>query len=130
MSSWFKRYLALLLFLIIFLGLGFSFGLNQSFTAGLDKTIYFQFIWFIAGPGRLPLTSTERGEAGYKSDLPPLFHLWVGSTGGRIDLSFPPFVKSTESITAKFFTSMDFCLSFCCQDDADAGEILPLSLFR
>ncbi|MEW5959916.1 MAG: hypothetical protein AB1801_19515, partial [Chloroflexota bacterium] len=47
--------------------------------------------------GRLPLTTVERAEGGYKSDWPPLFHLLAGTVGRGIDLNSPPFVKVAQN---------------------------------
>ncbi len=81
---------------LIFLALGFVYSITAPYAAGPDEVAHFQFIRFVARHHRPPLTEAERTEAGYKSDLPPLFHLLVGLAGGSIDLTRPPFIKVTH----------------------------------
>jgi hypothetical protein len=91
-----KLRLAQIGIIILFLVLEFSLGLTAPLMQGSDQVAHFYFTRFIAQHGRLPITGEERSEAGYKSDLPPLFHMVVGLTGSGIDLDHPPFAKITR----------------------------------
>jgi hypothetical protein len=78
----------------IFLGLGIAVSLHSS--QGPDEVAHYSFNRFVAKYGRLPLTTVERLEAGYKADLPPLFYLIAGWAGRGIDLESPPHLKITR----------------------------------
>jgi hypothetical protein len=82
--------------IVSFLGFGLFITLTAPFNEGSDQIAHFEFIRFIASNDRLPLNPAERAQAGYKSDLPPLFHLLVGWSGRGLDLDSPPFIKSTD----------------------------------
>lgn len=83
-----------LMLLMLFIGFGIVVTLALPFSTGSDEVAHFEFGRFIAKHGRLPVTFEERTEAGYKSDLPPLYHLQFGLLGSWIDLSSPPYIKS------------------------------------
>ena len=83
--------------LAVFTIVGTYITLTYSFTEGPDEAAHFLFTRFIAHHGRPPTTSAERAEAGYKSDLPPLFHLVAGWAGRGIDLESPPYVKIAQN---------------------------------
>ncbi len=96
MSLSFKLRLAQVTLLVIFLILGLKVSLTLPFSSGPDEVAHFQFVRFVAKYGRLPLTTVERSEGGYKSDWPPLFHLLTGAVSRGIDLNSPPFVKVAQ----------------------------------
>lgn len=83
--------------IMLFLGLGVTVSLTTS--EGPDEVAHFYFIRFVAAHGRLPLDRTELVEAGYKADLPPLFHLLAGLAGQGLDLESPPRLKTTRDNT-------------------------------
>ncbi|MBN1219056.1 MAG: hypothetical protein JXM69_09010 [Anaerolineae bacterium] len=97
MSSLFKLRVSQVGLLIIFVGLGLSASLTAPFSTGPDEVAHFQFVRFVARYNRLPISWEERAEAGYKSDLPPLFHLMAGTIGSGIDLDSPPYVKIAQN---------------------------------
>ena len=66
---------------------------------GADEWAHYWYAQFIAQHGRLPANPAEREAAGYKSDWPPLYHLfaagvtaWVGTDGS------PTFKYRSENI--------------------------------
>ena len=79
---------------VIFLVLAIHISLTPS--EGPDEVAHFSFIRFVAAHGRLPLDETERLEAGYKADLPPLYYLIAGLAGRGLDLESPPHLKLTR----------------------------------
>jgi len=95
-SPHFKYAVYLGVILTIFLVLGLNVSLKRPLTAGRDEVGHFQFIRFIAKHHHLPTTWDERDEADYKSDWPPLFHLFAGFAGSNIDLDSPPFIKIAQ----------------------------------
>lgn len=91
------RPVGLILIIVVFLALGAIYSVTAPYAAGPDEVAHFQFIRFVAQHHRLPASPIERNEAGYKSDLPPLFHLMMGLAGSGIDLTAPPFIKVTQN---------------------------------
>jgi hypothetical protein len=87
--------LAQLSLVMIFLALVLAVSWYAS--EGPDEVAHFYFNRFVARYGRLPLNKEERLEAGYKADLPPLFHLLVGLTGQGADLDAPPYLKTSRN---------------------------------
>ena len=85
--------LSWLTILILFIGFGIIATLTTPFSSGSDEVAHFRFGRFIAEHQRLPITMKERVEAGYKSDLPPLYHLQFGLLGSWLDLESPPYIK-------------------------------------
>lgn len=86
-------WLSRLAFVTFFIGCGIIATLTLPFSSGTDEVAHFKFGHFIAQHGRLPTTNAERTTAGYKSDLPPLYHLQFGILGSWIDLASPPYIK-------------------------------------
>ena len=62
------------LLVIIYLLLSTGYNMIHTLGRGNDEFAHFQYVEYIAGNHRLPTTFDERGEAGYKSLLPPLYH--------------------------------------------------------
>jgi hypothetical protein len=91
-----KLRLSQLVLLAVFCSMALAVSLTAPFNAGPDEVAHFQATRFMAKTGRLPVSLTERAEAGYKSDLPPLFYLAVGYLGRGLDLDSPPFVKIAQ----------------------------------
>lgn len=91
-----KLRLSQLALLTLFGAMALTVSLTAPFNAGPDEVAHFMAARFIAETGRLPASPTERAEAGYKSDLPPLFYLAVGYLGRGLDLDSPPFIKIAQ----------------------------------
>lgn len=73
----------LLLILLIYLALAIIHSQIVPLTTGNDEWAHFQYARFISEHSRLPATNSQRDQAGYKSDAPPLYHLLVaGVTAG------------------------------------------------
>ena len=58
-----------------------------------DEIAHFQYSRFIAAHGRLPVNYEERGQAGFLSDWPPLYHLLVALATGWSNSTDPPELK-------------------------------------
>jgi len=74
----------LITILLLYLALATTHSLIVPLTVGNDEWAHFRYIRFIAEHGRLPLNWTERDEAGYKADAPPLYHLIVAAVTSPI----------------------------------------------
>ncbi len=66
-------------------------------TQGEDELAHFRYLSFIAQTGRLPATPTEREQAWYRSDWPPLYHLLVGLAVSPLDTTQPHLKDVGES---------------------------------
>lgn len=60
---------------------------------GADEWAHYWYADFIARHGRLPLNPAERETAGYKSDWPPLYHLFAAAVTAWIDTAGAPTFK-------------------------------------
>ncbi len=68
-------YWPLAVIILIYLVVAAAHSVVVPLTTGNDEWAHFLYTRFIAEHGRLPATTAERKEAGYKSDAPPLYHL-------------------------------------------------------
>jgi hypothetical protein len=91
LSSKIVLHVAQISLLAVFVAVSVAVSLTSS--EGPDEVAHYYFNRFVAKYGRLPVNTTERLEAGYKADLPPLFYLAVGLAGRGINLDAPPFLK-------------------------------------
>lgn len=66
-------------------------------TQGGDELAHYRYIKFIAETGRLPVDFTEREQAWYRSDWPPLYHLLVGWAVSPLDTTQPVLKDVGES---------------------------------
>ncbi|NJN98617.1 MAG: hypothetical protein HC875_33270 [Anaerolineales bacterium] len=74
--------------LVIYLIMATAHSVTVPLTMGNDEWAHFLYIRFIADHGRLPTTLAERSnrdEAGYKADDPPLYHLLVAAVTSGIE---------------------------------------------
>jgi hypothetical protein len=62
-------------------------------TSGPDELAHYEYVRFIAEQKRLPQSYPERGQASYKSDQPPLYHLLAAIPAAWVDPTGPPFLK-------------------------------------
>jgi hypothetical protein len=90
-------YGGLFVILIIFLFLSSLYSLIVPITQGEDELAHYRYISFIAQNGRLPLNETERKQAWYRADWPPLYHLLVGWAVSPLDTSHPQLKDVGES---------------------------------
>jgi len=60
---------------------------------GPDEIAHFDYMRFIVAQRHLPLTLKERSQAGYKSDLPPLYHLLAAIPSSFVNPDGPPYLK-------------------------------------
>ncbi|MCI0530065.1 MAG: glycosyltransferase family 39 protein, partial [Nitrospira sp.] len=85
------RRLSLILFL--YLVLASTYSLVTPIGRGADEWAHYWYAQFIAQHGRLPANSAEREAAGYKSDWPPLYHLFAAGLTAWIETDGPPTFK-------------------------------------
>lgn len=90
------QYLALALLLILYLIVAFTHTYLAPLTIGPDELAHYEYMNFIAEHGRLPLDKDERGQASYKSDQPPLYHLLAALPASLVDPSGPPYLKRVQ----------------------------------
>ena len=83
----------LALILILYLILAISFSLVTPIGRGADEWAHYWYAQFIAHHGRLPANPAERETAGYKSDWPPLYHLFAAAATAWIETDGPPTFK-------------------------------------
>jgi hypothetical protein len=79
---------ALLLILFIYVALATVHSVIVPLTRGDDEWAHFLYIRFISERGRLPVNLAERSnraEAGYKADDPPLYHLIVSAATSGLE---------------------------------------------
>jgi hypothetical protein len=84
---------ALSLLLLLYLGVALAHAVLAPLTTGPDELAHYEYIRFIADHGRLPADGQERGQASYKSDQPPLYHLVAALPTALVDPNGPPFLK-------------------------------------
>ncbi|MEW5959416.1 MAG: hypothetical protein AB1801_16965 [Chloroflexota bacterium] len=87
------QHFALPLLLLLYLVVALAHAALAPLTTGPDELAHYEYARFIAEHGRLPANPAERGQAGYKSDQPPLFHLIAALPAGWVDPTGPPFLK-------------------------------------
>ncbi len=85
--------LALSLLLLLYLVVALAHACLAPLTTGPDELAHYEYVRFIAEYGRLPLDNTEREQASYKSDQPPLYHLLAALPASLVDPTGPPFLK-------------------------------------
>jgi hypothetical protein len=85
--------LRLALILLLYLILATTYSLIVPIGGGADEWAHYWYAQFIAENGRLPLNPVEREAAGYKSDWPPLYHLFAAGLAAWIDTDGPPTFK-------------------------------------
>lgn len=85
--------LALVLLLLLYVGIALAHAVLAPLTTGPDELAHYEYARFIAGHGRLPLNVQERGQASYKSDQPPLYHLLAAVPMRLVDPDGPPYLK-------------------------------------
>lgn len=85
----------LLPLLIIYLILVMAYSYAIPFSKGPDEYINYQYIDFISRYHRLPVTISERQEAGVKADWQPLYHLIGGVVAGAVAPAETPPLKVT-----------------------------------
>ena len=84
----FRNHWALLLILFIYVALATAHSVIVPLTRGDDEWAHFLYIRFISERGRLPVNLAERSnraEAGYKADDPPLYHLIVSAATSGLE---------------------------------------------
>jgi len=62
-------------------------------TTGPDELAHYEYARFIADHGRLPQNYTERDQASYKSDQPPLYHLITALPAAWVDVNGSSLLK-------------------------------------
>ena len=85
--------LALASLLLLYLIIAWAYAYLAPLTSGPDELAHYEYVRFIAEHGRLPLNRQERGQASYKSDQPPLYHLITALPASLVDPSGPPYFK-------------------------------------
>jgi nitrate reductase NapE component len=83
----------LLLIIALYLILAISYSIVVPIGRGADEWAHYWYAQFIADHARLPANPAEREAAGYKSDWPPLYHLFAAAITGWIDTAGPPTLK-------------------------------------
>ncbi len=86
-------YLALVLLTLLYGGVAMAHAIFAPLTTGPDELAHYEYVNFVADNGHLPLDPTQRAEASYKSDQPPLFHLIAALPASWVDPTGPPFLK-------------------------------------
>ena len=81
------------LILQLYLILATSYSVVVPIGRGADEWAHFWYAQFIAENGRLPNSASEREAAGYKSDWPPLYHLFAALLTAPIKTDGPPTFK-------------------------------------
>jgi hypothetical protein len=84
---------ALAALLVIYVAIALAHAYLAPLTTGPDELAHYEYLNFIARYGRLPLDRTERAQASYKSDQPPLYHLLAALPASLVDTSGPPYLK-------------------------------------
>ncbi len=79
--------------LILYFILAVTYSVVVPIGRGADEWAHYWYAQFIAQSGRLPANPTERETAGYKSDWPPLYHLFAAAITGWIETAGPPTFK-------------------------------------
>jgi 4-amino-4-deoxy-L-arabinose transferase-like glycosyltransferase len=95
--------LSLLALLLLYMGVALGHAVLAPLTTGPDELAHYEYVSFIAGHGRLPLTPAERTEASYKSDQPPLYHLLVALPAGLAPVDGPPYLKRVTDTPRRQF---------------------------
>ena len=90
------QYLALVLLLVLYLAVALAHTYLAPLTMGPDELAHYEYAHFIARHGRLPFDKDERGEASYKSDQPPLYHLITALPASLVDPNGPPYLKRVQ----------------------------------
>lgn len=85
--------LVLGLLLVLYLASALAHAALAPLTTGPDELAHYEYVNFIANHGRLPLNAEERGQASYKSDQPPIYHLITALPAALVDPSGPPYLK-------------------------------------
>jgi hypothetical protein len=83
-----KAHWALFVVLVIYVSLATAHSLIVPLTRGDDEWAHFLYIRFISEHGRLPVNLAERSnraEAGYKADDPPLYHLLISAATSGLE---------------------------------------------
>lgn len=83
----------LALILILYLALATTYSIVVPIGRGADEWAHYWYAQFIAQHGRLPANPAEREAAGYKSDWPPLYHLFAAGLTFWIETGGPPTFK-------------------------------------
>ncbi|MCB0211412.1 MAG: hypothetical protein KDJ52_18885, partial [Anaerolineae bacterium] len=84
---------ALLLLVLLYSIVAYAHARLAPLTTGPDELAHYEYVNFIANQGHLPLTTTEREQAAYKSDQPPLYHLITALPAALVDTTGPPYLK-------------------------------------
>jgi len=84
---------ALILLILLYIAVALAHDTLAPLTTGPDELAHFEYVSFIADHGRLPQTVEERGQASYKSDQPPLYHLLAALPASLVDPAPPPALK-------------------------------------
>ncbi|MDX1524120.1 MAG: glycosyltransferase family 39 protein, partial [Anaerolineae bacterium] len=79
--------------LLIYLVLAVSYSIIVPIGRGADEWAHYWYAQFIADNGRLPNSAAERETAGYKSDWPPLYHLFAALITAPVETDGPPTFK-------------------------------------
>lgn len=117
--------------LVLLVTLAFRFSLVTS--QGPDEVAHYYFIRFIAHHGHLPTSDTERLQAGYKADLPPVYYLLVGLSARALNLNSPPSIKTNrENLRLNLVTGPKHVAGWrwIKTEDPLRGEVLLWSLSR
>ncbi len=85
--------LRLVLILILYLILATTYSIVVPIGRGADEWAHYWYGQFIAQHGRLPANPVERELAGYKSDWPPLYHLFAAGVTSWVETDGPPTFK-------------------------------------
>ena len=85
------QYLGLVSLLILYMLVALAHASLAPLTTGPDELAHYEYVRFIVEHGRLPLNTEERGQASYKSDQPPLYHLLAAVPASLVDPTGPPF---------------------------------------
>ena len=88
--------LALALLVILYVVVAVAHAYLAPLTIGPDELAHYEYVNFIAEHGYLPTDATERNEASYKSDQPPLYHLLAALPAALVDTTGPPYLKRVQ----------------------------------
>jgi hypothetical protein len=88
--------IGLVLIIALYLSVAIAHAYLAPLTTGPDELAHYEYVHFIAEHGRFPLDKAERGQASYKSDQPPLYHLLAAIPAALVDPEGPPFLKRVQ----------------------------------
>ncbi|MEM7343795.1 MAG: glycosyltransferase family 39 protein, partial [Chloroflexota bacterium] len=82
-----------IIILLLYVALATAYSIVVPIGRGADEWAHYWYAEFIAEQGRLPASASERDAAGYKSDWPPLYHLFAAGVTVWVETEGPPTLK-------------------------------------